>query len=187
MELEKTKPRLRNANVAVRESEGEIVFLHQIVPGGADQSYGIHVARLAGVPAPVLERAREILKFLEKQHGPDPGLPEGPIRRKVKTGRALAGQPLRRAARIPSWSSSDRSIPTSLTPEQALDLVKRLARAGGLNHSALSWQPAAHSRRMNCSCCTFAPMNCSGCVIATPFDHSPCFRPKTYSRLPCMT
>ena len=75
VELEKTKPRLRNANVAVRESEGEIVFLHQIVPGGADQSYGIHVARLAGVPAAVLERAREILTFLEKQHGPDPGLP----------------------------------------------------------------------------------------------------------------
>ena len=42
-------------------------------------------------PPPVLERAREILKFLEKQHGPDPGLPEGPIRRKVKTGRALTG------------------------------------------------------------------------------------------------
>src|SRR5205085_5793777 len=55
VELEKTKPRLRNANVAVRESEGEIVFLHRIVPGGADQSYGIHVARLAGVPASVLD------------------------------------------------------------------------------------------------------------------------------------
>ena len=89
VELAKTKPRLRNANVAVRENDEEIIFLYQIVSGGADQSYGIHVARLAGVPAPVLERAREILKFLEKQHGPDPGLPEGPIRRKVKTGRAL--------------------------------------------------------------------------------------------------
>jgi len=88
VDLEKTKPRLRNANVAVRESGGEIVFLHRIVPGGADQSYGIHVARLAGVPLPVLERAREILAFLEKQHGPDPGPPAGPIR-KVKTGRAL--------------------------------------------------------------------------------------------------
>ena len=75
--------------MAVRETEGEIVFLYRISPGGADQSYGIHVARLAGVPAPVLDRAREILKFLEKQHGPDPGLPEGPIRKKVKSGRAL--------------------------------------------------------------------------------------------------
>src|SRR3954465_5519489 len=88
VDLEKTKPRLRNANVAVRESEGEIVFLHRIVPGGADQSYGIHVARLAGVPAPVLERSREILAFPEKQHGPAPGPPAGPIR-KVKSGRAL--------------------------------------------------------------------------------------------------
>ena len=51
VELEKTKPRLRNANVAVREHDGEIVFLHRIVSGGADQSYGIHVARLAGVPS----------------------------------------------------------------------------------------------------------------------------------------
>ena len=77
VELAKTKPRLRNANVAVRESGGEIVFLHRIVPGGADQSYGIHVARLAGVPASVLVRAREILAFLEKQHGPDPTRPTG--------------------------------------------------------------------------------------------------------------
>jgi DNA mismatch repair protein MutS len=91
VELEKTKSRLRNANVAVSENQGEIVFLHRIIPGGADQSYGIHVARLAGVPAPVLDRSKEILEFLEKQHGPDPGLPEGPIRRKVKTGRALTG------------------------------------------------------------------------------------------------
>ena len=86
VDLEKTKPRLRNANVAVREHEGEIVFLHRIVPGGADQSYGIHVARLAGVPAPVLARAREILAFLEKQHVPEAD--PGPVPR-VKTGRAL--------------------------------------------------------------------------------------------------
>ena len=57
VELEKTKPRLKNANVAVRESEDEIVFLYRIMPGGADQSYGIHVASLAGVPASVLDRA----------------------------------------------------------------------------------------------------------------------------------
>ena len=130
VELEKTKPRLRNANVAVRESEGEIVFLHQIVPGGADQSYGIHVARLAGVPAPVLERAREILKFLEKQHGPDPGLPEGPIRRKVKTGRALTGS-LFAALPDPLLVELRQIDPDDLTPEQALDLVKRLRELAG--------------------------------------------------------
>jgi DNA mismatch repair protein MutS len=55
-----------NRNVAVREWGDEIVFLHKIVEGGTDRSYGIHVARLAGVPAAVLERARSILADLEQ-------------------------------------------------------------------------------------------------------------------------
>ncbi|SIO14717.1 DNA mismatch repair protein MutS [Singulisphaera sp. GP187] len=124
VELEKTKPRLRNANVAVRESEGEIVFLHRIVPGGADQSYGIHVARLAGVPTPVLERSREILAFLEKQHGPDPGPPAGPIR-KVKSGRALTGS-LFAALPDPLLEELRKVDPASLSPEAAVEFVKRL-------------------------------------------------------------
>ena len=130
VELEKTKPRLRNANVAVREKEGEIVFLYQIVPGGADQSYGIHVARLAGVPAPVLERAREILKFLEKQHGPDPGLPEGPIRRKVKTGRALTGS-LFAALPDPLLEELRGVDPAAITSESAMELIRKLKELGG--------------------------------------------------------
>jgi DNA mismatch repair protein MutS len=129
VELEKTKPRLRNANVAVRESEGEVVFLHRIVPGGADQSYGIHVARLAGVPAPVLDRAREILAFLEKQHGPDPGPPSGPIR-KVKTGRALQNS-LFSALPDPLLDELRQVDLASLTPEAALDLLKRLRELAG--------------------------------------------------------
>jgi DNA mismatch repair protein MutS len=124
VELEKTKPGLRNANVAVRESEGEIVFLHQIVSGGADQSYGIHVARLAGVPAAVLERARTILAFLEKQHGPDPGPPAGPIK-KVKSGRALQGS-LFAALPDPLVTELRKLDPESLAPADALDLVRRL-------------------------------------------------------------
>jgi DNA mismatch repair protein MutS len=59
-------PRLRNYNVMVRESAGEVVFLHQIAPGHADKSYGIHVARLAGVPTDVVGRAEEILANLER-------------------------------------------------------------------------------------------------------------------------
>ncbi|WP_337173074.1 DNA mismatch repair protein MutS [Paludisphaera sp.] len=127
VELEKTKPRLRNANVAVGEADGEIVFLHRIAPGGADQSYGIHVARLAGVPAAVLDRAREILAFLEKQHGPDPGLPEaeGPIRRKVKSGRSLQGS-LFAALPDPLLTELRAVDPAALTPEQAVDLITRL-------------------------------------------------------------
>ena len=52
---------VKNLNVAVREWEDQVVFLHRIVEGGTDRSYGIHVARLAGVPAPVLDRARQLL------------------------------------------------------------------------------------------------------------------------------
>ena len=125
VELEKTKPRLKNANVAVRENEGEIVFLYRIMPGGADQSYGIHVARLAGVPSPVLDRAREILKFLEKQHGPDPGLPEGPIRKKVKTGRALQNS-LFAALPDPLLQELKQVELEELEPAAALELLKRL-------------------------------------------------------------
>ncbi len=130
VELEKTKPRLRNANVAVSQSQGEIVFLHRIIPGGADQSYGIHVAKLAGVPAPVLDRAREILTFLEKQHGPDPGLPEGPIRRKVKTGRALSGS-LFAALPDPLLVELREIDLAQLSPAEALDVIKRLRELAG--------------------------------------------------------
>jgi DNA mismatch repair protein MutS len=71
-----------NANVAVRESGEDIVFLHQLQPGGADRSYGIHVGRLAGLPRAVVARAWEILALLEAGHHlagdappsrPDPG------------------------------------------------------------------------------------------------------------------
>ncbi len=67
-DLESTLPGLANLNVAVKEWEGQVVFLHQIVPGAADKSYGIHVAELAGVPRAVNQRAKEILAQLEAQH-----------------------------------------------------------------------------------------------------------------------
>jgi DNA mismatch repair protein MutS len=58
----------RNYNVAVREVGDDVVFLHRLEPGGADRSYGIHVGRLAGLPAPVLTRAAEVLRLLEAGH-----------------------------------------------------------------------------------------------------------------------
>ena len=58
----------RNYNVAVREVGDEIVFLHRLEPGGADRSYGIHVAQLAGLPAPVVGRAWQVLQLLEAGH-----------------------------------------------------------------------------------------------------------------------
>jgi DNA mismatch repair protein MutS len=62
-------PGVRNYNVAVNESGGQVVFLHKIIPGGADRSYGIHVGQLAGLPIPVVQRAEQILLQLEKSSG----------------------------------------------------------------------------------------------------------------------
>ena len=59
-------PGVVNAHVAVQEWKDDIVFLHKILPGRSDRSYGIHVARLAGLPGSVLARAREILTALER-------------------------------------------------------------------------------------------------------------------------
>ena len=68
-ELADLYPGVRNYNVAVTEADGTVVFLHKIVPGGADRSYGIHVAQMAGLPSSVITRANEILKQLEQSSG----------------------------------------------------------------------------------------------------------------------
>jgi DNA mismatch repair protein MutS len=65
--LEKLYDSVRNFCVTIRESGNDIIFFHRVMPGTADKSYGIEVARLAGVPMPVIERAREILNRLEKK------------------------------------------------------------------------------------------------------------------------
>lgn len=67
-QLADSLPRVRNLNVAVREWDDQVVFLHRIIQGGADKSYGIHVARLAGIPTAVNERAKDILAQLEQDH-----------------------------------------------------------------------------------------------------------------------
>ncbi|MEM7347467.1 MAG: DNA mismatch repair protein MutS, partial [Chloroflexota bacterium] len=58
-------PHIRNYNVAVTEEGGKVIFLHKIIPGAADRSYGIHVAQIAGIPKTVVDRANEILEDLE--------------------------------------------------------------------------------------------------------------------------
>ncbi len=67
VEVAKSLPRVRCMNVAVTEEDGKVVFLHKIIPGGADKSYGVHVAQLAGIPRPVIHRAEEILAELEQK------------------------------------------------------------------------------------------------------------------------
>jgi len=79
-ELAGRLPRLKNFNVAVREWHDQIVFLRKIVEGGTDKSYGIQVARLAGVPKPILQRAKEILRNLEDSEL----TPEGTVRQTTR-------------------------------------------------------------------------------------------------------
>jgi DNA mismatch repair protein MutS len=68
-QLAELLPGVRNYNVAVSEADGRVVFLHKIIPGGADRSYGIHVGQLAGLPKPVIQRASEIMQQLEASSG----------------------------------------------------------------------------------------------------------------------
>jgi len=84
--LAEDRPGVCNFNVAVREWNEQIIFLRKIVAGGADKSYGIHVARLAGLPKEILDRAKEILAHLEK---PD-GAIETPAATKSRRGRKSA-------------------------------------------------------------------------------------------------
>ena len=74
-ELARSLPRVRNYNVLVTEEGGTVAFLHRIVPGGADRSYGVHVAQLAGLPREVIHRAWEVLRELEgvRRDGALPG------------------------------------------------------------------------------------------------------------------
>ncbi len=118
-------PGLRNATVAVREWEGEVVFLHEVVDGAADRSYGVQVARLAGLPPAVLERARVVLEALEKGEREGGGKP-----------RALVDDlPLFAAVRPPpppppAPSAVEARLsgvhPDELSPRDALALVYEL-------------------------------------------------------------
>jgi DNA mismatch repair protein MutS len=132
--------RVRNLNVAVREWQGEVVFLHRVVPGATDRSYGIHVAKLAGVPQDVLERSREVLDHLEanavgpneeprfapKQAGADQDATGKPPPSRLRGTQLPLFQPLDAQVRQELLSlDTDR-----LTPMDALqtltDIVRRL-------------------------------------------------------------
>jgi DNA mismatch repair protein MutS len=127
--LAKTLPRLSNHTMKVREWEGEVVFLHEIGAGAADRSYGIQVARLAGLPDSVLARAREVLAVLEARAAAGRG-PSGRI------GGVLDDLPLF-AQSAPSIESSvsplhvmlDSIRPDELTPREAIELIYELKKA----------------------------------------------------------
>ncbi len=119
-------PRVRNYNVAVKEERGEVIFLRKIIPGGVDRSYGIHVAKLAGLPRSVVHRAQEILDELETESSRQPG--KG---RKTKTSQAqltMFGQ------KSPLLEEIEKLEIDSLTPLTALtklyELQKKVRESG---------------------------------------------------------
>jgi DNA mismatch repair protein MutS len=108
---------VRNLNVSVREWQDQVIFLHRIVEGGTDRSYGIHVARLAGVPKPVLARAKDLLGQLAVHH-----VGQSPLRLKKNAPDPnqldLFGDPSKEL-----WSTLKGVDLDNLTPKQALDLL----------------------------------------------------------------
>jgi DNA mismatch repair protein MutS len=121
-QLAERLPGLRNVNVRVQETADGIVFLHQIAPGSADKSYGIHVAHRAGVPEEVLTRAREVLAELEAHHLNAPDRP-GRIRRPRLVQRSLFANmedPILQAIRELDLNRA--------TPEEIITLVRRWKR-----------------------------------------------------------
>ena len=117
----------------VKEWQGDVVFLHEVGEGSADRSYGIHVARLAGLPVAVLDRAEQVLRRLEQGEAKaapaalaeDLPLFQAAVRRGRKRGPATeneaAGQ-----ARNPIEALLEDVTPDDLTPKQALDLIYRM-------------------------------------------------------------
>ena len=99
-------PRLFNATVRVKEWQGDVVFLHEVLPGSADRSYGIQVAKLAGLPAPVIARAKSVLAKLEAQ---DRG----------QTARALADD-------LPLFAVPSRAAAEAAPPSEAEQLIEAL-------------------------------------------------------------
>ena len=123
-------PRLVNVHVAVKEWGDQVVFLHRIAEGAADRSYGIHVAQLAGLPEPVLERAREVLAELESErtveHLEHPARRRGAPREAGRTELAAV-----RAAPHPLEASCDALEPEPLTPLEALNLLAEWKKKWG--------------------------------------------------------
>lgn len=120
------RPRIANATMRVKEFRGDIVFLHQVEPGAADRSYGVQVARLAGLPAPVVRRARDVLARLEES---DRGAARAALAAELPL--FATGAPPAPAHRTPSLAleTLDGIDPDALSPREALDALYRLKAA----------------------------------------------------------
>ncbi len=128
-DLALTLARIKNYHVSVRERKDEIIFLRKIVEGPSDQSYGIHVAKLAGIPREVIDRAREILFNLEKLELDDAGVPRLSYRARSRrsTSQMFLFPEDREAGLLQDIKEEIASLDlSSLTPLQALNVLSRL-------------------------------------------------------------
>ena len=116
-ELESTLPGVTNYNIAIRSRGDELIFLRKILPGGADRSYGIEVAKLAGLPEAVVKKARAILKDLESQSGHAAPLLAAPREEQVSLEAIGEAEVIDRLR---------RTEPDVLTPMEALGLLYEL-------------------------------------------------------------
>jgi DNA mismatch repair protein MutS len=120
VELANFLPRVKNFNIAVAEDKGEVIFLYKIVPGGVDKSYGIHVAKLAGLPRSVVHRAQEVLTELED------GSKQALVKRRRKE--ALAQQLPLLGQKSPLFDELEKLDINSLTPLEALNKLYELQK-----------------------------------------------------------
>jgi len=143
IELEKLKPRIINFNIAVRQDGDQIVFLRQLQAGGVNQSYGIQVARLAGIPDAVINRAKEILTRIESSHkatkASEPVLKPKPTPKpESNTKTQIPGRQIKRQARaqLSLFNTHEKNIVRELmdvdisntTPLDALTFLARLQK-----------------------------------------------------------
>jgi DNA mismatch repair protein MutS len=124
-------PRMFNATVRVKEWQGDVVFLHEVLPGSADRSYGIQVARLAGLPPPVIARAKSVLAKLEAQD-------RGQTARALVDDLPLFAVPSRAAAEAAPPSEAEQLVeavkalhPDEMSPREALEALYRLKTLSG--------------------------------------------------------
>jgi DNA mismatch repair protein MutS len=128
-DLARSRPRVQNFNVAIREWRQEILFYHKLIPGGSSRSYGIQVARLAGLPEQITERAREILGKLEGDASTSQsGTPDLKPKGYRSSKQAEPNLQLTLFPKAPDWLRSKilELDPDSMTPISALQTLHGL-------------------------------------------------------------
>ena len=124
-----------NFNIQVKEWNDEIIFLRKIIPGGADKSYGIHVARLAGLPKKVLDRAHEVLFNLEQSEFDEVGLPKiSRSENNINNSSAPSQLGLFREPENPLIQKISQIDPNDISPKQALEILFELSKILKENH-----------------------------------------------------